>query len=95
MAAVPPGVPPVVQAAVAAAQEAAYRQEVLFLLARCGIDAVNTERCFCGVEGFCRPEDFALMTIDEVPKLAKRMEEPHDEEGRPSTRLGPWTCVDV
>jgi hypothetical protein len=73
MAAVPPGVPPVVQAAVAAAQEAACRQEVLFLLARCGIDAVNAERCFCGVEGFRRPEDFALMTIDEVPKLAKRM----------------------
>jgi hypothetical protein len=73
MAAVPPGVPPVVAAAAAVAQEAAHRQGALRPLACCGVDAVNTERCFCNIEGFCHPEDFALLSVDEVPKLAKRM----------------------
>jgi hypothetical protein len=56
---------------------AAAAAEVNALLARCGVVAAGHQNQFRNTEGVQAPEDFGVLTVNDIPELAKRMQGRH------------------
>jgi hypothetical protein len=56
---------------------AAAAAEVNALLARCGVVVAGHQNQFGSAEGVQAPEDFGMLTVNDIPELAKRMQGRH------------------